>query len=115
MNIIFSEKQVHPGHYLALNFFGRQRFLLDYHPKSEQRHQKSVTSVTKHHRKQEREADDGEGSWVNFTVSSDTVSVYEILKSSRKLVGTVIGRWHFSRHHAIQDGGNRTSTSLLFK
>ena len=99
--------------YFALNFFSSQRFLFDDHPHSKESHQKPVTSITKHHRKEEGETDDGELGRVDFAIGSHSVSVNQVLETGSELVGAIERRRHLAGRHPIQNGRYRTSTSFL--
>ena len=47
------------GPYLVVSNAGGQLLLGQYHPEAKQEHDESMACVAEHHRKQERESDDG--------------------------------------------------------
>ena len=61
-------------------------FLTRHHPQCKQEHQNTMTHISKHHSKQERERHDGEDCWVDFTISGNSISVNNLLEGVCQLV-----------------------------
>lgn len=99
--------------YFGSDLLSCERLLLDDHPESEESHKQAMSSITKHHSEEEWKANDGEGSRIHFTISSNSVGVHQVLETRSELVGTIV-RWrNLSSHHTIQNRRNRAPTSFL--
>lgn len=99
--------------YLVIALFGGQALLLEDHPASKERHQKTVACVAEHDSKQEGKGDDRVRGRVHFPVRSYAVGVDQVLESVRELAGVVVSRWILAGFHPVQDGRHGTSAALL--
>lgn len=98
---------------LVVTLLRRQRFLLQHHPTAKQKHDETVTGISEHNRKQERERNDSIGRGIHFTVGGNPISVDKRLEAFRKFVCAIIRRWIFESFHAIQYRRYRTPTAFL--
>ena len=66
---------------------------LDHQVQGEEKHEKTVSSVTEHHCKQKWKCDDGEGNRIYFQVIGDTVSVNYGLEAGGDFARSIERRW----------------------
>lgn len=51
--------------------------------------------------------------WIDLTIGSNAIGIYDVLKPSGELVCLVVCGWRLVGLHPIQDGGDSRSTMLL--
>lgn len=72
----------------------------------------TVANVSEHDRKQERESDNGEETWVDLLVRSNTVTVHDGLEALGKLISTLEG-WRGLASAKLVKNGRDTGAGFL--
>lgn len=67
-----------------------QLLFIDTEVKGNQEQESTMTNITKHHGEKERERNDGEKTRIDFTITSNTISIDNALETLSEFVCTVI-------------------------
>lgn len=92
---------------------GSNRFLEQNHSETRQSNENTMTNITEHHTKQERECDDGKKTRVDFLIRRDTIGVNDGLETFGEAIGAVIGRRGLGRWNLVQNWRDSGTGCLL--